>query len=77
MIITNLEEIAPFQSFNAKILVGKVTVIDDGGVEPISVLHDDVVMKLGDHWCFLAVRCHVVQIADDLTEDFLRLLVKI
>ena len=73
----DLEQIRPFKSFETKILVAEIAVVDDGGVETVRVLLDDLVMLLGDHGGRPAVGLDVVEVGDDLAELLLGLLVQV
>jgi hypothetical protein len=75
----NLQEIRPLQSLEPKVVVAKVTVIDDGRVQHVLVSHDTIVRLFTDHWRGLA-RLWVdvgVQISRDLGKHLFRLLVEV
>ena len=44
----------------AKIVVQIVSVVDNSRVKSVSILNDDVVNRLGDHWCHAACRRVVI-----------------
>jgi len=73
------EEVRSLESFETEVVVCEVPVIDDGRVEHVLVLHDDLVDIIGDHRCVLAgLRVDpVVEIGDDSRERLLRLFVKV
>ena len=73
----DLEQVAPLERLEAEVLVGEVAVVDDGGVEAVGVLLDDLVVELGDHGGGLAVRRHLVEVLHHLREDLLGLLVEV
>jgi hypothetical protein len=61
------QQIRPLQGLEAEILIVEVTIIDNGRIQLISMLHDNVVDLLGDHGCSLVVLGVdiVVEIRDD------------
>ena len=73
----DFQQITSLQSFEAKVLVAEIPVVDDGRVEPVGVGHDDLVVLLGDHGGGPAVGFHVVQIFDHFAEYLLGLLMQI
>merc|ERR1719234_1894906 len=75
----DLQQVRPLRSLEAKVLVLKVPVIDNGRVQPVLVVLDDLVVLLRDHWdLFPSLRAsHAEEVSDDVAEAFLRLLVKV
>ena len=73
------EKVRPFERLEAKVIVRKVAIVDDRGIQDVFVVHDDLVHIIGDHrrglvglWIDPAV-----QIGDDSGKALLRLLVEI
>ena len=73
----DLEQITPLQSFEAKVLVAEIAVVDNSRVQTIRVCHDDFVVLLRDHGSWTPVGLHLVQILDHLAEHLLGLLMQI
>ena len=73
------KKVRSLKGLEAKVVVGKVAVVDDGRVEHVLVGHDDLVDVIGDHRCVLASLGvdPRVKVVDDLGEDLLGLLVEV
>ncbi len=74
-----LEQVAALEGLEPEILVLEVPLVDDGGVEAILVLLNDLVVIVGDHGDGLAGLgvLHVEQVQDDVAELFLGFLVQV
>lgn len=53
--IVNSEQIRAFKSLEAEVLVMKIAIVDDGGVEDRSVVPDNLISLIRDHACSLAI----------------------
>ena len=65
------------QMTNGANLVVEIPVVDDGRVQPLCMLLDDVKVGLGDHGRGSFETNHVVQVGHHLTEHLLRFLVQV
>lgn len=73
------EEVRSLERLETEVVVSEISVVDDGRVEQVFVLHDDLVNVVRDHGRILA-RLGVdplVQVIDDGREGFLGLLVQV
>jgi hypothetical protein len=73
----NAEQVRPLERLETKVVVSEISVVDDGRVESVPVVHDNLVDVVGNHRCLLASFGvnPVVQIGDDSGERLLGLLV--
>jgi hypothetical protein len=55
-----------------KVVVAEVSVINDAGVETISIAHDYVMIEIGDHWCgqFVVRVYHFMQVIHHLCTKY-------
>ena len=76
-LVADFEKIGPLEGLEAKVLVVKVTIIDNGRVQFLCMCHDAVIGFLGDHGRrFIVLGADiVVEIRHDGGKLFFRLLV--
>ena len=73
----NFQQVAPFQGFEAKILIIKIPIKNNGRVQPISIFHNDLVVLLRNHRCRPSISGHLIEVGDDITKVFLGLFVQV
>lgn len=73
------EEVRPLERLEAEVVVRKVTVVNDGRVKDVLVVHDDLKHVIGDHRSMLVSLWvdPVVEIGHDGGEGLFRLLVQV
>ena len=74
---TNFQQVASLKGFKTKILVVKITLINNGRVQPISIFHNDLIVLLRNHRCRPAISGHIIEIGDDITKVFLGFFVQV
>ena len=73
----NFQQVASLKGFETKILVVKIALINNGGVQSIGIFSDDFVMFLGNHWSWAIVTSHFVKVRDYLAKHLFGLFVQV